>query len=1232
MFLQIVVPHLDALTGESEIRHGTLYSFLPTQVSLSVPLACHVPFKLDGSREFIDPQDNNSWFLHSCKTFAAMLQQVIVDLAHKYKSEIIRYIPRKNDYIFEFSNEKIKCLRREEFKGSTYLNLPIFYTVNENFRSINEIFCFSPNEDIPNPVEAYRLLGESRELFLPSKQNLGITIEKDIAKKLFERAMRNPSTTESVLKYLSAIKSFPYEENLESFDDLLLNLEQVITISKFSKCINAFTKLAVAKLQIKRRPQFRLRMEGQSTSDVRNTMSDVLLNAADFEENAAKYFELINYRCIKSEKLSENSFFIAHNVLVLPVNQSIDALSEFCRRVDKNGTFAAALKLNAASNTLNNALNLPPQEYLRRLRAARKSIKFAFGDKVYKNYINMINQSGSSPDRYINELLQNADDCTYPSGVIPSFEFVISELNNRAVATRYNEVGFSNENVRAITAIGESTKKKLLNAEQNLNKIGEKGVGFKSVFSVAKKVEIFSGEFSFSLTADEPTIPNLVENPFGKQSGTTMRFSLKEPLKNNFFTEETVLRLCRCLRTLRRIKLGEFHIEIEDTATTRKIIINDKCYEYQVFAYSFDVSDSLLAQERKLRQRQIASQQKIVLYIPKTKEKNGYLYSGLPTDIKTNIPLYVDAPLNLTTSRDGVLDCEWNDLIKEEIYNAIIDLAKELKTSQADVALTFLNFKNTGGTTSPNIFEDNYLNKINLISKIEKVPLLPTYVNGVFATHKQTLYRVPKIIHFLLKKGEDIGIERNKILKTREGQFDILFTVLRIRLADFEFVLPIVCDHYEKYMADDSFRKLFYSYLLENSSKLNPFKLQSMKIVPILGRFPKQTEYVNWTTKIYTKEGATTSPKSYYILNTDVLSKSDCEKILNVHINEMNIREEIALYREQIQNKINSTFSDEELYHYLLGEFRSNHGNILSIGDTLSRFYTQDKIPLRTENGRIRKGKVFLSDYDSGYYTGSVLPNHISHKECYDFAKLIGCKRIIDVYFDDLDFVSQLSADDIECFQDNDDFKHSYEILERCIRENLIPLELVQYYNLGGFIKRTINYDKNTVFNDPIKNLQQFNSYMEKELSNPIKIIKKEVPRIVNYGRSRNGTEFCLDNADGRLEAIERYSPEHGYCVCQMCKEAMPNSRIEVNKIEKNPSYYWKQCQISLCLNCSKHFEELRQNDKILYRFIREIESADPSSSYPISIPIGDESITFSQMHIAEIQKILRWYAEKLKK
>lgn len=62
---------------------------------------------------------------------------------------------------------------------------------------------------------------------------------------------------------------------------------------------------------------------------------------------------------------------------------------------------------------------------------------------------------------------------------------------------------------------------------KSIEEIGEKGIGFKSVFSVAKRVEIFSGGFNFALSDKEPTVPEVLNGTQTIDNGTFMRFKMK---------------------------------------------------------------------------------------------------------------------------------------------------------------------------------------------------------------------------------------------------------------------------------------------------------------------------------------------------------------------------------------------------------------------------------------------------------------------------------------------------------------------------------------------------------------------------------------------------------------------------------------------------------------------------------------------------------------------------------
>lgn len=97
---------------------------------------------------------------------------------------------------------------------------------------------------------------------------------------------------------------------------------------------------------------------------------------------------------------------------------------------------------------------------------------------------------------FILELIQNADDNKYAKEVEPCLHFT---SKSRRIRIDCNELGFEEKHVRAICSIGESTKKR----SESTGYIGEKGIGFKSVFKAADVVHIRSGDYSFKFDTSD---------------------------------------------------------------------------------------------------------------------------------------------------------------------------------------------------------------------------------------------------------------------------------------------------------------------------------------------------------------------------------------------------------------------------------------------------------------------------------------------------------------------------------------------------------------------------------------------------------------------------------------------------------------------------------------------------------------------------------------------------------
>jgi len=77
---------------------------------------------------------------------------------------------------------------------------------------------------------------------------------------------------------------------------------------------------------------------------------------------------------------------------------------------------------------------------------------------------------------FLLELLQNCDDNTYASDVIPQVTFVYQSDGLFFLVN--NEVGFQPDHIDAICRVGRSTKRA---SKGDDGFIGEKGIGFKSL-------------------------------------------------------------------------------------------------------------------------------------------------------------------------------------------------------------------------------------------------------------------------------------------------------------------------------------------------------------------------------------------------------------------------------------------------------------------------------------------------------------------------------------------------------------------------------------------------------------------------------------------------------------------------------------------------------------------------------------------------------------------------------
>lgn len=326
---------------------------------------------------------------------------------------------------------------------------------------------------------------------------------------------------------------------------------------------------------------------------------------------------------------------------------------------------------------------------------------------------------------FLMELIQNAEDNEYPAGVAPSLEFVITSKDITATGVDStllvfnNERGFSGANVDSICKVGKSSKK----GNRQRGYIGEKGIGFKSVFLISSHPYIFSNGYQIRFN-EEPCpecnigyiVPEWVEeNPclsdiqaiYGSSTRlptTTIILPLKSEKvlavkqQLSIMHPELLLFLSKIkqlsvrehsddpkLNTVSQISISsetDFQMRKNMDAESYTLHLaaqeNDKGEEeecsYYMWKQKFPVKS-----ESRVKKRMEVDEWEITLAFPHGQRLNRGMrlpgvYAFLPTEMVTNFPFIIQADFLLASSRESILlDNPWNKGILSCIPSAFVN-------------------------------------------------------------------------------------------------------------------------------------------------------------------------------------------------------------------------------------------------------------------------------------------------------------------------------------------------------------------------------------------------------------------------------------------------------------------------------------------------------------------------------------------------------------------------------
>ena len=301
------------------------------------------------------------------------------------------------------------------------------------------------------------------------------------------------------------------------------------------------------------------------------------------------------------------------------------------------------------------------------------------------NSIRALAQDLNNKDtHFILELIQNAEDNAYqvaePSLSLKLLKTDLTNTNGTSGALIFqnNEVGFSAENVNAICSVGQTTKSKVQGY------IGEKGIGFKSVFRVTSIPHILSNGYSFCLPeVDQETglgfiVPKWIDIP---PKGTDLnQTTIILPLDKEEFNYERIETMLREIEPetilfLSKLKRLKIFTDTGDNITIRKddseaplikILVEGtwqgeylyKLDEFLFYSKSFDRPPDITHEKRiGIDQRNIS----IAFPLSENKESAGKIFAYLPVRSEPCIPFLINADFILTSSREEIQEKElWN--------------------------------------------------------------------------------------------------------------------------------------------------------------------------------------------------------------------------------------------------------------------------------------------------------------------------------------------------------------------------------------------------------------------------------------------------------------------------------------------------------------------------------------------------------------------------------------------
>ena len=343
-----------------------------------------------------------------------------------------------------------------------------------------------------------------------------------------------------------------------------------------------------------------------------------------------------------------------------------------------------------------------PREIIEKIRRDEFYIGTDFNiDSIKRKFNNALTKLSddlySEDIHFVLELIQNADDNKYESGKSPVLKFIIE---SDKILIQNNEEGFAEENILALCSVGESTKTK------QEGYIGEKGIGFKSVFRISDEPQIFSKGFHFKFKRTDEDyglgyiVPYWIEEvpDFIDRKLTNILLPLNNEAKEELSKfSEIEPELLLFLRNLHRVEIQNnvdnvfnSYIKSEEDGKI-KLSSNKTINYYKLVSQVLKVPENIQEENRKILDT------KLVLGFPINQNGSAKIqteqkvFAFLPTR-SYGFKFMIQADFLVPASREDIhKDKKWNDWLRDNISAVFLKSIETFKNDK-NLKVSFYNY------------------------------------------------------------------------------------------------------------------------------------------------------------------------------------------------------------------------------------------------------------------------------------------------------------------------------------------------------------------------------------------------------------------------------------------------------------------------------------------------------------------------------------------------------------